>query len=70
VAPLSAELREMPRRQNEALFAAQGAVLVFNTPDAAIAVHPQVIDVFPLRDVARTWDDRTPLAVAARGELI
>ena len=42
----SAELREMPLGEDEALFAAQGAVFVFNTQDAAVAVHPQVIDVF------------------------
>jgi hypothetical protein len=64
VALLSAELGEMPCGQDEALFAVQGAVFVFNTQDAAVAVHPQVIDVFAPMDVARTWDDISPPAVA------
>ena len=62
--PRSAELRQVPCREDEALFAAQGAVFVFDAEDAAVAVCPQVIDVFAPMDVARTGNDIAPPAVA------
>ena len=53
-------MREMPCGEHEARFAAQGVVFVFNTQDAVVAVHPQVVDVFAPMDAARTWNDIPP----------
>lgn len=60
--PRSAECGQVSGRENEALFPAHGAVLVFYAQDAIVAAHPQMIDVLTPLDGPGAGNHITPPA--------